>query len=215
MIRDQMEKIYSETFPADIPWNSESPPKALVELVESGQIRPCKTVDLGCGAGNYAIYLASMGFDVTGVDISPSAIALSEATARKKGVACKFVVADVLAGLAEIVDTFEFAYDWSLLHHIFPENRRQYVETVDRLLGSGGTYLSVCFSDSDAGFGGTGKLRRTSLGTVLHFSSEDELRDLFEPYFDITMVDTLQMEGKREPHPMNWALLKKPSVSAS
>ena len=30
-IRDQMEKIYGETPPADIPWNIESPPKALVE----------------------------------------------------------------------------------------------------------------------------------------------------------------------------------------
>lgn len=209
MIRDQMEKIYSETSPADIPWNIESPPKALVELVESGQVQPCKTIDLGCGAGNYAVYLAGLGFDVTGVDISPSAIALAEAKAKEKGAVCKFVVADVLGGLAEINEEFQFAYDWSLLHHIFPEQRRQYVETVHRLLVPGGTYLSVCFSDRDAGFGGTGKLRRTPLDTVLYFSSEDELRDLFKPYFEVTALETVQVQGKREPHLMNWALLKR------
>ncbi len=210
MIRDQMEKIYSETSPADIPWNIESPPKALVELVESGQIQPCKTIDLGCGAGNYATYLASLGFDVTAVDISPSAIAVAEARAEERRVACRFVVADVLGGLAEITEVFDFAYDWSLLHHIFSEDRRQYIETVHRLLVPGGKYLSVCFSDKDAGFGGTGKLRRTSLGTVLHFSSEDELRAVFEPYFAILNLKTVQVEGKREPHLMNWAFLAKP-----
>ena len=70
-----MDRIYGETPPADIPWNIESPPKALVELIDSGQIRPCQAIDIEVGAGNYAIYLGSVGFDVLGVDISPSAIA--------------------------------------------------------------------------------------------------------------------------------------------
>lgn len=191
MIREQMEQIYSETSPADIPWNSESPPKAFVELVESGQSQPCKTVDVGCGAGNYAIDLASVGFDVTGVDVSRSAIALAEAKAKEKGVVCWFVVADVLSGLVEITEAFEFGYDWSLLHHIFPENRRQCVETMHRLLVPGRKYLPVCFSDKDAGFGGTARYRRTSLDTVLCFSSEAELRALFEPYFEILNLNSL------------------------
>jgi len=209
MIRDQMEKIYSETPPADIPWNIEAPPKVLVELVESAQVQPCKTIDMGCGAGNYAIYLASVGFDVTGVDISPSAIALAQANAKKQGVTCRFMAADVLSGLTEITETFEFAYDWSLLHHVFPEDRRQYVETVHRLLVPSGKYLSVCFSEKEAGFGGTGKERRTPLGTVLYFSSEDELRELFGPYFEITTLKTIQVEAKREPHLMNYAFMEK------
>ncbi len=209
MIRDQMEKIYGETPPADIPWNIETPPKALVKLINAGQVQPCKTIDMGCGAGNYAIYLASVGFNVTGVDISPSAIALAEASAKQKGVTCSFVAADILGGLAEITETFEFAYDWSLLHHIFPEHRRQYVETVHRLLIPGGKYLSVCFSEKDTGFVGTGKQRRTPLGTVLYFSSEDELRDLFAPCFDVMTLETVQVEGKREPHLMNWCFMEK------
>jgi SAM-dependent methyltransferase len=212
-LRDQMEQIYSETLPADIPWNIETPPKALVELIDSGQIQPCKAIDLGCGAGNYAIYLASLGFDVTGVDISPSAIALAEANAKQKGVACRFVAADVVGGLPEVTETFDFAYDWSLLHHVFPLDRKRYAETVHRLLVPGGKYLSVCFSEKDAGFGGTGPIRRTPLGTMLYFSSEDELRDIFAPDFDIRTLTTVQVEGKREPHLMNFAFMEKKLAS--
>ena len=87
-------------------------PSHLWSWSKSGRVRPCKTIDLGCGAGNYAIYLASVGFDVTGVDISPSAIALAQASAERKGVTCRFVAADILGGLDEISETFEFAYDW-------------------------------------------------------------------------------------------------------
>ena len=178
-IRDEMERIYTEIPPADIPWNIQSPPQELVSLVETGQIRPCKAIDIGCGAGNYAIYLASQGFDVTGVDVSSAAVALARENAKKKGVKCDFLVVDVLDGLDEFTGAFQFAYDWSLLHHVFPENRERYIQTVRRVLASGGKYFSACFSDRDAAFGGSGKVRGTPLGTVLYFSSEEELRSEF------------------------------------
>ena len=79
-----------------MPWNFEFPPKFLVELVDSVKVKPCKTIDLGCGIGNYAIYLASRGFDVTGIDFSPTAIKIAKENAKKKGVKCNFVVANVL-----------------------------------------------------------------------------------------------------------------------
>ena len=136
-------------------------------------------------------------------------IAMAKANAEEKGVTCRFVVADVLGGLAEITETFDFAYDWSLLHHVLPKDRKQYVETVHRLLVPSGKYLSVCFSEKEAGFGGTGKQRRTPLGTVLCFSSEDELRDLFDPCFNVTKLETVQVEGKQDPHLMNWVFMEK------
>jgi predicted TPR repeat methyltransferase len=65
-----IDKIYREMSLEKIPWNVETPPEAMVELVRSGSIKPCKTVDLGCGAGNQAVYLAGIGFSLTGVDSS-------------------------------------------------------------------------------------------------------------------------------------------------
>ena len=55
---------------------------------------------MGCGAGNYAIYLASIGFDVTGVDLSPTAIKIAKENAKKKGVTSNFLIADVLGDFA-------------------------------------------------------------------------------------------------------------------
>ena len=57
------------------PWDL-GPRKELVEVVESGRIQPCRAIDLGCGTASNAIFLAQHGFDVTGTDYSPAAIAL-------------------------------------------------------------------------------------------------------------------------------------------
>ena len=205
----EIDKIYRNMPLEEIPWNIETPPDALVELVESGKVKPCKTIDFGCGAGNYAIYLASIGFDVTGIDISPSAIKTAKENAKKKRVKCNFLVADVLGDLDEVKQTFDFAYDWELLHHTYPEKRKKYVENVYRILNPGGNYLSVCFSEKDPQFGGSGKYRETPLGTILYFSSEDESRDLFEPYFNIKELKTIEISGKFAPHLANYAFMEK------
>ena len=203
------DSIYKKIPLDEIPWNIETPPEALVELVKGGRVKPCKTIDLGCGAGNYAIYLASMGFDVTGIDISPTAIEFARENAIRKGVRCKFLAGDVLSALDEVMGTFDFAYDWELLHHIFPEKRKKYVENVHKILNPGGKYLSVCFSEKDTQFGGSGKYRKTHIGTILYFSSEGELRDLFEPYFKIKELKTIEIIGKSTSHFANYAFMER------
>ena len=205
----EMDKIYRNMPLEEIPWNIETPPDALVELVESGKVKSCKTIDFGCGAGNYAIYLASIGFDVTGIDISPSAIKIAKENAKKKRVKCNFLVADAIGDLDEVKQTFDFAYDWELLHHTYPEKRKKYIENVYRILNPRGNYLSVCFSEKDPQFGGSGKYRETPLGTILYFSSENELRDLFEPYFKIKELKTIEISGKFVPHLVNYAFMEK------
>jgi SAM-dependent methyltransferase len=209
MMQVEMDSIYKNIPLEEIPWNIETPPDALVELVDSGKVTPCKTIDLGCGAGNYAIYLASIGFDVTGIDISPAAIKIAEENAKKKEVKWNFLVADVLGDLDEVKETFDFAYDWELLHHIFPDKRKKYIENVYRIINPGGKYLSVCFSEKDLQFGGSGKYRETPLGTILYFSSDDELRDLFEPYFNIKELKTIEISGKFAPHLANYAFMER------
>ena len=204
-----MDRIYKNMPLEKIPWNSETPPDALVDLVESGKVKPCEAIDLGCGAGNYAVYLAGRGFEVTGIDNSPTAIRIAQENANKKGVTGTFLVADVLGDLDEVKETFDFAYDWELLHHIFPEKRKKYVENVRRILNPVGKYFSVCFHEKDPQFGGSGKYRKTSLGTILYFSSEDELRDLFEPYFLIEELKVIEISGKFAAHLVNYVFMEK------
>jgi len=204
-----MEDIYRKIPPEQIPWNIETPPDTLVRLVESGQVSSCRTVDFGCGAGNYAVWLAKQGFDVTGIDISPSAIALARKTSEKQGVSCTFIVADVLGDLPDVQGLFDFAFDWELLHHIFPEDRPRYLANVARLLAPGGKYLSVCFHEDDPQFGGSGKYRTTGIGTVLYFSSGEELRELFSPYFRILELRAVTITGKWGDHVANYGFMER------
>ncbi|MFH2005630.1 MAG: class I SAM-dependent methyltransferase [bacterium] len=210
-LKDTMDGIYREWELDAIPWNTETPPAVLVELVESGWVQPCAAVDLGCGAGNYAVWLAGRGFAVTGLDLSPAAVELARRLAERKGAACRFEARDLIAdveGLEGLEGSFDLAYDWEVLHHVFPEDRDVYMSNVHRLLRAGAKYLSVCFSEQDS-FAGTGKFRQTPLGTTLYFSSEAELTALFEQWFTVEELCTIEVPGTVGPHKAVKALLSK------
>lgn len=204
-----MDEIYTKIPLEKIPWNIEEPPEILVELIKNENIKQYKIVDIGCGAGNYAIYFAKLGFDVSGIDISQKAIEIARENVKNKGVKSNFFVADVIENLSEIKETFDLAYDWEFLHHIYPDFRQKYVKNLYSLLNPEGKYISVCFSEKDPQFGGSGKYRKTPLGTILYFSSEDELKELFSPYFNIMELKTIEVAGKSSPHLANFVFMEK------
>ena len=205
-----MDEVYRNLPLSEIPWNIETPPEELVHLVRSGKVKPCKAIDLGCGAGNYAIWLAGEGFTVTGIDISPTAVKFAKENADKKNVKCDFLTADMACDLSNVLKTkFDFAFEWEVLHHVYPEGRKRYIENVYSLLNPGGIYFAVCFSEQDTSFPGTGKYRQTRIGTLLYFSSEDELRELYSPYFVIRELKTVETRRTPVAHLVNYALLER------
>jgi len=212
-IRKQMDDIYGGMSLEQIPWNLTQPPQLLVEAVESGQIKPCKAVDLGCGAGNYAVWLAGMGFDMTGFDISPKAIEIARKLAEDSDVSCRFEAVDMLGDMSKYYGYFDFAFDWEVLHHIMPEDRPRYLDNIQKILKSEGIYFSVSFSDKDTAFSGGEKYHMTQLGTTLYFSSEEELRELYLPRFEIIELKDVEITGKHGPHRANAARLRAKAVS--
>ncbi len=106
-------------------------------------------------------------------------------------------------------DGFDCAFDWKLLHHIFPPDGEQYVRNVCRLLRSGGRYPTVSFSEEDPHFGKKGKYRNTPLGTVRSFSSKREFASLVTPFFEIEALKTVDIRGKMGSHRAMYGLLKK------
>ena len=209
MIKEQMNQIYSSKDLNTIPWNIETPPKILLDLINSTILSPCKVIELGCGVGNYVRYFAKMGFDATGVDISDKAIEIARILAQKAGDKCEFIEADVLGDMTIIKSKYDFAYDWELLHHIFPEDRSKYVENIHRLLTSQGQYMSVCFNESSTQFGGVGKYRKTPLGTILYFSNEAEIETLFSRLFHIVELKSVDIQGKQGVHKAIYAYMRR------
>jgi 2-polyprenyl-3-methyl-5-hydroxy-6-metoxy-1,4-benzoquinol methylase len=199
-LKEKMQEIYSKSPLKNIPWNIETPPTLLIELVEDGIVIPCSVIDLGCGAGNYSIWLAKRGFQVTGIDFSEKAIELASKQAERENVNCNFIVGDLTDKDFKSEFTFDFAFDWEVLHHIFPEDRDTYFRNVAGLLKKGAVYFSVCFSEKDPDFGGRGKFRQTPMETTLYFSSEEEIEDLLTSYFEIEKLTTAEIPGKYGSH---------------
>ncbi len=209
--KEMFEEIYEE----GAVWTESEPPKELVKLIESEKIKPCKVLDVGCGEGFYAIYLASKGFDVTGIDISENAIKLAKGNAAKHNVKIKFMSLDV-ADLDEINNKFDFVLEWAILHHIPPEQRNKYLENIKRILNEKGKYLSICFNNQNPDFGAKGKdLRiipegaKMPAGTKLYYSSFEEMKQLFESHFRIIEAKLITMTAGKKEHIGNYFFMEK------
>ena len=124
------------------PWVM-GPREELVRFVQSGRLRPGRAIDLGCGVGDNAIFLAQHGFDVVGVDFSPAAIEQARERARAAGVDVRFEVADVFA-LPDLGE-FDLVVDYGTSDDFRVPDRQRFKAVVGRLLAAGGEYLLWCF----------------------------------------------------------------------
>ena len=83
-------------------------------------------LDIGCGTGGLACMLASIGFSVTGIDISPTAISVAKHQSSKRGLAITFHVRDLCRDtLARAA--FDLIIDNHFLHCIVRPEERQFV----------------------------------------------------------------------------------------
>jgi SAM-dependent methyltransferase len=135
------------------PWEM-GPREELVELVTSGRLTPealapGRAIDLGCGSGANAVFLAEHGFDVTGVDFSPVGLAKARRAAESQGVASiTFVEADLTAPTLPGVDgPFDLLVDYGTLDDISRARRPAMAATVRRLSRPGSVFVLWCFYD--------------------------------------------------------------------
>jgi methyl halide transferase len=184
-------------------WDAGLPSRELRKVVEDGTIRACRVVELGCGSGTDAIYLAGKGFDVTAIDIAPTALAQAQEKARKAGVQVRWLLADVLA--RPKLEPFDFIYDRGCYHEVRGQNLAAYIETVRRYSRAKTRFLLLAGSINE---------------TVLDFGpprvAEEEIRDDFSSLFDFEWVRESRFEIAKPGAmgPLAWSVLmrRKPSV---
>ncbi len=121
------------------PWDI-GPRDELVRLVENHTIQPGRAVDLGCGSGANALYLAQHGFEVTGVDFSQAAIERARQRANAAGVQIRFLVDD-LTDLHQISGQFDFLLDYGVLDDLPLRQREAYLQNMLPLTRPGSCYL--------------------------------------------------------------------------
>jgi SAM-dependent methyltransferase len=125
-----------------IPWES-GPREALVSLVQSGRVKPCRAIDLGCGTATNVIFLTQNGFDVTGVDFIPAAIEIGRFKLQQAGARANLVVDD-LTNLQHINGTFDLLVDYGTLDDLSTSRRDLYMKNVLPLTHPGSLFLLFC-----------------------------------------------------------------------
>jgi len=148
------------------PWNSGTAAPDLREAVEKGDIKPCRVIVLGCGSGMNSIYLAKRGFDVTAIDVAPTALSIAGADAKNAGVKVKWMLADVLA-LPEM-EPFDLIFDRGCYHNVRYVDAKGFVESLDRLSRPGTKYF-VLSCDRDRAPGVREPTMREDLSELFDF----------------------------------------------
>ncbi|MFH1295797.1 MAG: class I SAM-dependent methyltransferase [Bacteroidota bacterium] len=122
-------------------WDYKQASQELVCFITTGLI-PINgnCLDMGCGAGNEAIFLAQLGYRVTGIDFSTTAIEIAKGRAKIKNSNVTWINGMVTnTGLQS--NSIDFINDRACFHHIIESERKQYASEAYRILKPGGCLL--------------------------------------------------------------------------
>ncbi len=167
------------------PWDVGHPQQAFVELVDRGELRPSRVLDIGSGPGENIIFLAKNGFSAVGIDFTPEAVRISRNRAIERNVEVEFVVGDVLNLQRYFMEgEFDHIIDSGLFHSIHPQNLNEFVRQIKRVLKPDGVYYMLCFSDKEPPGRGPRRV------------SKAEIRKTLEPHFTIDYIRETIFESR-------------------
>ena len=131
------------------PWETGRPQKEFIQLEQAGEIVG-SVLDVGCGTGENALYLAAQGHEVWGVDFAPAAIQKAKDKATQRHLSVTFLVLHVLE-LQTLGRTFDTVIDSGLFHVLSDEERALFVDSLASVMHRGGAYFMLCFSELEQG----------------------------------------------------------------
>ncbi|KQX59686.1 SAM-dependent methyltransferase [Streptomyces sp. Root66D1] len=191
-----------------VPFFVTKPDESLVSYVERGLLPTAdaaspgtpttrrRALDLGCGPGRNTLYLASLGYEVDAVDLSPTAIGWAGERAREAGATgVRFVRGDAFTSAA-LDGPYDLIHDSGCFHHLPPHRRVSYLALLERVLAPGGHLSMTAFAAGDGGMGSevpdAELYRRGSLEGGLAYT-DASLRALFA---DLTEIEVRRMRDE-------------------
>jgi methyl halide transferase len=162
------DSIYREGTP---PWEIGRPAAELVRVLDEKIISPGTALELGCGTGADAIYLAQHGFDVTAVDNSAMAIERARVRAEHADALLRLVQADALK-FSLGAGQFDLVYDAGFYHYVRLVNLGGLLDVLWRVTRPGSFYFTLAGAAGETAEGGPPQVSEKDL--------YDELGRLFE-----------------------------------
>jgi ubiquinone/menaquinone biosynthesis C-methylase UbiE len=127
------------------PWDTGRPQPAIARVASAGGFTGT-VLDAGCGTGENALLVASLGLPVLGLDVAETALLIARAKAADLGIEAEFVAADALR-LETLGRGFQTVLDCGLFHTFDRDERPAYVASLASVTERGGTLYVLCFSD--------------------------------------------------------------------
>jgi cyclopropane fatty-acyl-phospholipid synthase-like methyltransferase len=150
---------FETAYAGHAPWDIGKPQQVFLDLADriTGSI-----LDAGCGTGDNALFFASRGHKVTGIDFLEEPIQRAKRKAAERGLSATFLVMDALA-LKDLPEVFDSVIDSGLFHVFSDEDRRRYVKGLASVLRPGGRSFLLCFSDEEPGTQGPRRVSKKEL----------------------------------------------------
>lgn len=127
------------------PWDIGQPQPAIARRAAEGAFAGA-VLDAGCGTGENALHVASLGSRVLGVDLAETALAIAREKAAARGIDAEFETADAFQ-LHRLGRTFDKVLDCGLFHTFDNDERPDYVTSLTSVTKPGSTLFILCFSD--------------------------------------------------------------------
>ncbi|MFQ5832397.1 MAG: class I SAM-dependent methyltransferase [Candidatus Thorarchaeota archaeon] len=176
---------WSDSYSSVPPWDVGHPQKAFVELVDRGELRPSRVLDVGSGPGENTIFLSKNGFSAVGIDFTPEAVGIARDRTIRRNVEVEFVLGDVLnLHRYFMANEFDHIIDSGLFHSIHQQNLNEFVKQIKRVLKPGGVYYMLCFSDKEPPGRGPRRV------------SKEEIRKTLEPDFTVDYIRETIFESR-------------------
>ncbi len=127
------------------PWDIGWPQPAIVRLASEGGFAG-EVLDAGCGTGENALHIASLGLRVLGVDVAKTALAIARENAEGRGIEVEFAEADAFQ-LERLGRMFDTVLDCGLFHTFDDDERPGYVASLTSVTKQDGTLYVLSFGD--------------------------------------------------------------------
>lgn len=125
---------------SDTPWDSGAPSPHLKNFLSEEKVKSGRVLEIGCGTGTNAIFLAQLGFEVTAIDLSKTALERAREKAAQAKVKVNFVEADVTA-MPDLGGPFPFIFDRGTYHVVRKVNLTGFQKMLTNMVAPAGLYL--------------------------------------------------------------------------